>query len=422
MAKAGQVSASVASSPLPCLVPVGGGYRRGDPAYRRIMLGLMAGGIANFVLLYYVQPLLPALAQHYRISAGSSAAALSVSTLAMAAALLVLGPLSDCVGRVPLMRWSLVAAGVLGVASAFAPTWTLYLVLRGLAGGTLAVLPAVALAYLREEMHGSAHLRANAAYIAGTAVGGTLARLGPGLLEPRLGWTGTTLVAGGVTLVTAAVLWMLLPPSRRFRSAPIRLRRVTHNTGRTLRDPVLLGLCVVACTGMGAMVGTYNALAFRLREAPFSLVGGAPYVYLAYPVGIAAPWAARRLAARSGRPAIIVAGLGMLAVGVALTAHRSLPMIMVGLGVLTFAFFSTHSLASGAVVDRAQRAGIGVAQASSAYLLAYYLGSAFFGALATHSWESGGWNGVVVTGLGIVAAGMVAAVFAMRRGRVSPTP
>jgi YNFM family putative membrane transporter len=185
---------------------------------------------------------------------------------------------------------------------------------------------------------------------------------------------------------------------------------------------VLLGLCVVACTGMGAMVGTYNALAFRLREAPFSLVGGAPYVYLAYPVGIAAPWAARRLAARSGRPAIIVAGLGMLAVGVALTAHRSLPMIMVGLGVLTFAFFSTHSLASGAVVDRAQRAGIGVAQASSAYLLAYYLGSAFFGALATHSWESGGWNGVVVSGLGIVAAGMVAAVFAMRRGRVSSAP
>jgi YNFM family putative membrane transporter len=413
------VSASVASPPRSSVAPVDDGYRRGDPAYRRIMLGLMAGGIANFVLLYYVQPLLPALAQHYRVSAGSSAAALSVSTLAMAAALLALGPVSDAVGRVPLMRWSLVAAGVLGVASAFAPTWTLFLLLRGLAGATLAVLPAVALAYLREEMHASAHLRANAAYIAGTAVGGTLARLGPGLLEPRLGWTGTTLVAGGVTLVTAAALWILLPASRRFRSAPIRVRRVTRNTVRTLRDPVLLGLCVVACTGMGAMVGTYNALAFRLREAPFSLDGGAPYVYLAYPVGIAAPWAARKMAARSGRPVVIVASLGVLAAGVALTSGQSLALIMLGLGVLTFAFFSTHSLASGAVVDRAQRTGIGVAQASSAYLLAYYLGSAFFGALATHSWQSGGWNGVVRSSLVIVAVGLVAATYAWRRGRVS---
>ncbi len=409
------MSATLARLPLRIAGPGRDGYGSHDPAYRRILIGLTLGGVATFVLLYYVQPLLPALSRTYAVSAGHSAAALSVSTIAMAVALLAVGPLSDAVGRVPLMRWSLIAAGVLGLASAFAPTWSTLLVLRGLTGAALAVLPAVALAYLREEVHPTAHAGANAAYITGTAVGGTLGRLLPVAVEPWLGWTGTTVLAAGITLAAAVGVWLLLPASRGFTRTSARPRRVVAGTVATLRDPVLVSLCLIGGTVMGVFVGIYNAIGFRLRTGDFALTAGATLIYLAYPVGIAAPWVARLASTRFGRGRTIVAGLVVLPIGLLITASSSLPVMMIGLGVVTFAFFCAHSLASGAVVERAQQVGVGVAQASSSYLFTYYVGSAVFGAVSTHSWQVGGWSGVLTTALLTAAVALSAGVFSWRR-------
>ncbi|MBB2911314.1 YNFM family putative membrane transporter [Streptosporangium becharense] len=387
------------------------GYRPGDGAYRRIRYGLMLGGLANFVALYYVQPLLPRVAEEFHVSAAASSAVLSLSTVTMAVAMLFVGPISDMVGRVTIMRVSLVGSAVLGIASAFAPTWHSLLVLRGLEGVALAGLPAVALAYLREEMHHGAHLRANATYITGTALGGAAGRLLPGPLDALWGWQGATLVVGGLTLACAGGLWVLVPPSRRFvRSSP-RPGELLRTTRLTLRDPALVALFLVGAAGMGAFVGLYNAMAFRLEAAPYLLGGAAALVFLAYPVGVAAPLAAGRLAARLGRGRVALIGVALLLAGVLLTAPSPLPLIVAGLGVLTFAFLGTHSLVSGWVSDRAHRLGAGVGQASGLYLLAYYTGSSVFGTLATHRWQAGGWPAVIAVSAGLtVTAGVLVAV------------
>jgi len=309
-----------------------------------------------------------------------------------------------------------VAAGAIGLASAFAPSWPVLLVLRAAEGAALAVLPAIALAYLREEVDSAAHLRANAAYIAGTAVGGAFARLLPGWLNTHLGWSGTTIVMSTVTLAAAMIMWTLVLPSRRFERSPLQLGQIIRSTVRTVRDPMLLGWCVVGFAGMGAFVGVYNAIAFRLRAEPSAYGNAALSVYFAYPVGILAPWVARKLAGRSPRPVVILFGMALLGVGVLITVADALTMIMVGLGVLTFAFLGTHSLVSGAIVDRARRIGVGVAQASSTYLLAYYVGGAVVGTLATHSWEVGGWNGVIMVCLGTVVLAVAGGAYAVRRG------
>ena len=94
----------------------------------------MFGGLANFLALYYVQPLLPGVAERFGVSASAATAVLSLATITMAVALLFVGPISDLVGRVVIMRLSLTAAAVLGIATAFAPSWHALLVLRGAAG------------------------------------------------------------------------------------------------------------------------------------------------------------------------------------------------------------------------------------------------------------------------------------------------
>ncbi|MFF5209225.1 MFS transporter [Streptosporangium sp. NPDC000396] len=384
------------------------GYRPGDRAYSRIRYGLMLGGLANFLALYYVQPLLPGIAEGFRVSASESTAVLSLSTITMAVALLFVGPISDAVGRVVIMRVSLVGSAVLGIAAAFAPTWNGLLILRGLEGVALAGLPAVALAYLREEVHHGAHLRANATYIMGTALGGAAGRLLPGPLDALWGWAGASAAIGGITLLCAIGLWVLVPPSQRFERSGGRSRGLLRNTGLTLRDPALVALCLVGAATMGAFVGLYNALAFRLQAAPYLLGGMATLVFAAYPVGVAAPLAAGRLAVRRGRGPAALLGVTLLLAGVSLTAAPQLPAIMIGLGMLTFAFLGVHSLVSGWVSDRAHRIGVGVGQAAGLYLLAYYAGSSIFGALAAHQWQAGGWPGVIaVSATLIISAGLL---------------
>lgn len=394
-----------------------GGHVAGTPPYRRLVIALMAGGLANFSLMYFVQPLLPLLADHYRVSAAESAHALSVTTLTIMAGLLVAGPLADRFGRVNVMRWSLLVSGVLGLVSAYAPDWPTLLTTRALLGLTLAGLPVAALAYLREEVHAGSHGRANAAYIAGTAVGGAAARLLPGPLAAVGGWPLAATVVSLLTLGAGAALWLLLPASAGFTPRQVSLRHVLLGTFAATRDRVVALLCLAGFASMGTFVGVYNAIAFRLAAPPLLLGATATLVYLVHPFGIAAPMAAKALSDRTGRGAGTAAAVGLLAAGVVVLSLPSLGTIVIGLGLVTIAFLAVHSLLSGWVVDRAKRHGIGTTQASGAYLLTYYLGSTIAGALATGAWQSIGWSGVEVLVLGLCAAALVVVMAAARAER-----
>ncbi len=386
----------------------------GTRTYRRIVVALMAGGLANFSLMYFVQPLLPMLAAHYGVTPAESAHALSVTTLTIIAGLVATGPLADRVGRVTVMRWSLLASGFLGLACALAPTWGSLVVARGLLGLTLAGLPGAALPYLREEVDAASHPRANAAYIAGTAVGGAAGRLLPGPLATLGGWPLAATVVSLLTLGAGVLLVVLLPESRGFRPRPVRVRQALLGTLAAPADRVVALLCLAGFASMGTFVGIYNAVAFRLQAPPFLLGAAASLVYLAYPVGIASPMLARALADRVGRGRATALGIGLLFASVTLLSLSTLPAVVAGLGLITFAFLGIHSLLSGWVVDRAKRRGRGTAQASSAYLGTYYLGSTLAGALATWLWQTGGWAGVAELGYCLAALGLLAVLAATR--------
>jgi MFS transporter, YNFM family, putative membrane transport protein len=382
-----------------------------------MIVALMAGGLANFSLMYFVQPLLPLLVSQYSISPAESAHALSITTATIIIGLLMAGPLSDRFGRVEVMRWSLVGSGLLGLAGAFAPTWAALLVLRGLLGITLAWLPAAALAYLREEVRPADHGGANAAYIAGTAIGGATGRLLPGPLAALGGWTATAATMSLVTLASGLALWLLLPRSMTFQPHRAELRDMLLGTITAPRDRVLAWLCVAGFTAMGTFVGVYNAVAFRLQAPPFELGHAAGWVYLAYPIGIAAPYLLRSLSERDGRGHTTALGAALLVTAVAITSLPWLVAVFSGLGLLTFAFLGVHSLLSGWVVDRAARQKLGNAQASSAYLLTYYLGSTVAGALATWAWQSVGWLGVQALTETLALATLAAVAMASRVDR-----
>ncbi|GAA1488919.1 MFS transporter [Brachybacterium sacelli] len=410
----------VSAPPDPTPFP---GYRTDDPEYRRITLALFFAGIATFATLYSTQALLPELAAAFAVTPGQATLSLSVATIGLGAALLVAGALSEAYGRTRLIHLSLTASALVGVACALAPTWETLLGLRLLQGIALAGLPAVATAYLREEIHARVTARAAGLYIGGTALGGMTGRLITAGIGESLGWHWALGTIALVGLGCALAVRLLLPASRNFVPAPARPLRLARMMGGALRDPALLALYAIGGCGMGAFVAAYNALSFRLVAEPFSLgLGAAGLVFLVYPVGTVGSIVAGRLADASSRRLVVPIASAVLAAGLALTIPENLFVLVVGVAVMTGGFFAVHGVASGWVPVRAHAAGLAPGPAASVYLFAYYLGSSVFGSLAGLVWSAGGWSGVMtltltLTGIVVVLALLLRRTRSLESGR-----
>lgn len=387
------------------------GHLPGSSSYRRTMLAMFAAGMATFVLLYATQAVLPEFSAAFGVSPAQATLTLSVTTAALAVSLLVAGPLSETFGRTRLILIAVWAAGVIALLCAFAPTWHALLGLRLALGIALAGLPAVATAYLREELHVSAQARAAGLYIGGTALGGMMGRLLTGPIADHFGWRWGLAAAAIFALLCAGAVTLLLPVSQNFRSRPASLHGIAEMVRGSLRDPALLSLYLIGGCAMGALVAVFNTLGFRLISPEFGLgLGVVSLLYLVYPLGTVSSTVSGRLADRLGQRAIMPVGCLMALAGVALTVSGALPLIVLGLAVLTAGFFVIHGLASGWVAARAHAGGNSASQAAAFYLFTYYVGSSVFGSLAGTAWSSAGWNGVALFASGLLAVTLLLAI------------
>jgi MFS transporter, YNFM family, putative membrane transport protein len=400
--------------------PADEGHRAGEAAYRRATLAIFLAGVAVFAMLYLPQVLLPELTRVFAVSPAASTLAVSVATAGLAAGLLVLGPVSDRRGRTGILHGSLAAAALLAVLVAVAPSWPVLLVLRGLQGFALAGLPAVAAAYLREELDPSVGARAIGLFVSGNAIGGLTGRLLGGVLVDLGGWRTA---AGGIALLgvgCALAVRVLLPPSRRFVRVP-REVPVLRQLVAGVTDPVLLGLYGCAALLMGGFVAVYNAATFRLESEPYALAPAvAGLVFLAYLPGSVSSAVGGELAGRFGRRLVVPVAVAVMAGGVALTLAAPLGLFVTGLCVLTVGFFAAHGVASGWVAMRAASGGRAVGQAASLYSFWYYVGSSVGGTLAGLAWDGGGWPSVVLLTGGLTLAALVLSLVLGRSTALQP--
>lgn len=386
--------------------------RAGTAPFRRVNIALFLAGFATFSLLYCVQPLLPGFAQHFGVDPATSSLALSLSTGALAFAIVAAGALSHRVSRRGLMFGSMAAAALLNLLVAFSPGWNLLLAARLLEGLALGGVPAVAMAYLAEEVDGRDLGKAMGLYVAGTAFGGMMGRVGMGVLTEIGSWRVAMGALGLLDLAAAIGFFLLLPPSRHFSvQRGVDFGAIVRSWAGLLRDPALARLFAIGFILTSVFVALFNYAGFRLAAAPYGLGEAAvSAVFLVYGVGMLASSMAGGLADRHGRQLPLLAGLATMLVGIALTMAAPLPAIILGVGLVTGGFFIAHSVASGWV---GRLAGPAKAHAASLYLLAYYLGSSIFGSIGGWFWLHGGWP--AVAGLtALLAAGGLALAGHMR--------
>ncbi|MEG0150911.1 MAG: MFS transporter [Comamonas sp.] len=390
------------SAPELQAVPAAVWIERGTREYLRVSLALFLAGFATFSLLYCVQPLLPALAQTFAVSPAQSALALSVSTACLAVSIVLAGALSEGLGRRKLMFISMALAAVCNLVASYLPHWHALLAARALEGILLGGVPAVAMAYLSEEIDPKGLGFAMGLYVGGTALGGMLGRVGMSAMTEFWGWRHALAALSVLDLLAALGFVWLLPNSRNFvKKSGLGARHHLQAWGRHLQHQGLPLLFLIAFGLMGVFVSIYNYAGFFLSAPPYGLNQlQISYVFYAYLFGMVASPIAGGLADKLGRGPVLIAGTLIMAAGVVLTMFQPLAVIVLGIVLLTAGFFVSHSVASSWVGRLATQAK---GHASSLYLWGYYMGSSVLGAGAGWFWSRWGWTGVGQVALLVLA-------------------
>ena len=237
------------------------------------------------------------------------------------------------------MNAALALGALLMLLSALADSFQHLLWLRAAFGVALAGLPAVAMAYLSEEVDAKSLGHSMGLYIAGNALGGMSGRFIASLLADHFGWRWALLTLALLGVLGAWLFWRNLPPSRHFQPRRHDLGRMWREAKALFGDAGLPWLFVSAFLLSGCFVSLYNYLGFRLLAPPFnmsqSLLG---LVFSLYIVGVWSSAWVGKLSDRLGRRNVLWLMVLAMLLGLALTLSDRVVLLVAGIALFTFGF------------------------------------------------------------------------------------
>lgn len=360
-------------------------------------LALCLGSLLVFANVHMTQPLLPLLAQQFHLTELQASWSLTITLLTLGFSLLVYGPLSDAIGRKPLMVASLLGAVLTTLALSQVQSYAMLVLLRGIQGICLGGLPAIAIAYMGDEFSRKAVALAVGFYISANSIGGVSGRLISGFVGEHYGWSMTFAVMGIIGAVLLILFAWLLPKSQHFVAKPLKLKQIIQDIIFHLKNPILLVAFLIAGGNFMMFIHQFSYITFVLSEEPYQLSTHAlGMLFLTYLTGTVSAALSGHFAQHFPSPVGIALGIILLMIGSLLTLVPNLYVIIFAFMVNSFGFFLAHSLASSWVSQHATRAR---ASASSLYLVFYYLGASLGGLVLTPFWHYGGWSGIILGSL-----------------------
>jgi MFS transporter, YNFM family, putative membrane transport protein len=396
--------------------PANKGLHAGTPIFRRVNGAMFLAGFASFSLIYCVQPLLPEFPSEFGVNAATASLALSLTTAALAFSILLSGAFSQAISRRGLMLVSMSLAAICNILAACTQNWTLLLFARAIEGFVLGGVPAIAMAYLAEEINPKSLGKAMGLYVGGTAFGAMVGRVGMGLVSAFTSWQMAMMLLGGACLLAAGGFYLLLPPSVHFKPSRTPFRTHLRLWGQHLGNPTLLKYFFLGAMLTSVFTTVFNYCTFRLVAAPYDLSRTAvSMIFLTFGLGVVASSYGGSLVDRYGRRAMLLTGFAMAFLGIGLTLLANLAVIVVGIALITIGFFIGHSAASSGV---GANSGAAKSHGSSLYLLSYYGGASITGWIGGWFWIHGGWTAVAgLTGACALAGFLVSATMGMPKPR-----
>lgn len=354
--------------------------------------------------LYYVQPLLDALAREFGVGAGTAGSLVTLTQLGYALGLLLIVPLGDTLPRRSLVVGTLGFSAVTLVALGLSPnlgTFALLSVLVGLTSVVAQILVPLAASLAPDETRG----RVVGTVMSGLLLGVLLARTVSGAVAEVAGWRAIYFIAAVLMLGLAAALWRALPSER--ARPKLAYPALLLSVLRLARDePVLRLRALYGALGFGAFSVFWTSLAFLLARHPYSYSEAAIGLFgLVGAAGALAAGGAGRLADRGYvRPVTLLLGLFIvLSFGFIGLGARALWALVVGALLLDLGAQALQIINQSEIyrLNPAARSRV-----TTVYLTTYFLGGALGSALSGLAYSTFGWLGVSIVG-GLCGLGIV---------------
>ena len=362
-----------------------------------VTLFAVAAGLA-VANIYYVQPLLTAIAREFRQSSGTASLIVTVTTAGYAVGLVLVVPLADVVDRRKLIVTLLSVVAVIQAASAVAPSITVLTAVSGVLAISAVVAPimvAFAATLAAPEHRGEV----TGKVMSGVLVGVLLARTGGGLVAEWAGsWRAVYAVAAGLMVVLALALHRKLP------AVPAGERlgygRLLRSVVSIVREEPLLRLrCVYGFLSFAGFSAFWATTAFLLAGPPYhyseAVIGGFGLI------GAVGAFAARVTGrfVDGGRERLttgvllfaVLAAWGLMA----LDSGRALVPLVLGVVVLDLGVQGVQ-VANLSTVYRLRPEAR--SRITMAYTGTYFLGGAVGSAASGAAYATGGWLAVCAVG------------------------
>jgi MFS transporter, YNFM family, putative membrane transport protein len=366
---------------------------------------------AMFTAMYSTQAILPSIGREFDVSPSQTGLTVSVVIGALAIGAWFWGPLSDRIGRRASLVLSSAALVVPSIGLAVAPSFAVLLALRVAQGLCMPGLLTVGVPYVTEAFTERIGTRAMGLYVSSLVAGGLVGRVGVALLTAATSWRVALAAVAALPLAATLVMRRSLPPEA---AAPPSAGLSLSTLRATLANRALVAATLTGSAMFFSFMGIFSYIDFRLERSPFdlspALVG---LVFVLWAMGAVGPLAGR-LAGHHGWLAVALAGLLSAASGVSLSLIPSLPVIVVGLALVTLGNFTAVTAAQLGVAGATDRnRGL----ASAMYFSAYYIAGALGAYVPGLAWQSWHWTGVWALVMGAYAIGLTALLAAVAHRR-----
>ena len=354
-------------------------------------------GVCAFLELYCTQPLLPMLARLFHASKTGVGMTVSAATLGVAISAPIFGALTERLPRKRVIVASLIGVSLPTLLAATSTSLAQLIFWRFLQGIMVPGIVAVIVTYIGEEWPPQRVALVMSFYVSGTALGGFTGRVSSGFLADWFGWRVSFLVLGASALAGAAAVAAWLPRGRRRPPAPATKTGelgFVYQVQGLFRNRRLVATFAVGFNVLFSQVGVFTWITFHLSAAPYLLSTKAlSSLFFVYLVGLVVTPAAGFLITRVGLRAGIGGAILCSITGVLLTLAPTLPVIILGLVLLSSGVFIAQT-ASQSHLRVAAPAGARVT-AAGLYLTFYYLGGTAAGVVPGAFWALGKWPACV---------------------------
>lgn len=372
-------------------------YGKGSRQYRQITWVLSFAAVVVFANLHALQPLLPELSRLFVLTPLQANWSYAIGTLTLGLSLLFYSAVSDAIGRRALLGFSLIGMTCSTLLLTQVESFSALLWGRALQGFFLGGLPAIAVAYMGEELEKPALFTAVGLYISASSLGGISGRVLAGFSAELGHWQWVFWLWSLLSLGLLWAFWRYLPVSQHFVRKDFSARQALRDNWYHLRQKVLLLTFLLGGLNFFIYLNQYTYIAFVLAEPPYSLSSGwIGLLFLTYLTGTLGSAISGKVARRMSIPQGMALGVIIMMAGSLCTLLPGILSIVVGFFISAFGFFLTHSLATSWVNQHATHAK---ASASALYLVFYYLGASTGGLYLHLFWQWQGWMGVVLGSL-----------------------